>query len=206
MFTEAFKDPMVHKVILLSGDTIPLYTLDVIYTKLCSDDKGYMRQIAPNAVVQTVEKKIHTTAWPDKPWKGNFISQWIVLNRMHFNLLQEQWTMLHEVFKDANIPDEYMYFIFFNGFGCIDTFHNSSPMHVSHSKRIIPCSRVHHSVPLTYHRQNFTPQEVDRIYRAGHLFLRKVCSMTTVHMDWSKSRPLQDNGGFSLITKRFRKA
>lgn len=206
MFTEAFNDPTIQKVILLSGDTIPLYTFDVVYKRLCNDDKGYMRQIAHNAVVQTTDKKIQTASWPDKPWVGKFISQWVVLTRNHVQMLHDNWPMLQEVFKNANIPDEYMYFIFFNGFGAIDTFHNSSPMYVSNSKRIIPCVRKHHSVPLTYHRPNFTPQEVDKIYRSGHLFLRKVCPMTTVHMDWSKARPLQDNGGFSLITKRFRKA
>jgi hypothetical protein len=207
MFAEAFKDPTVYKCVLLSGDTIPLYKFDVVYNRMCRDDKGYMRQIAPNAQVLATDKKVHMAAWPpEKPWKGNFISQWVVFNRFHVQLLHEHWTMIHNVFKDANIPDEYVYFIFFNGFGCIDTFHNSSPMYVSHSKRISPCKLKHHSVPLTYHRQNFTPQEVDKIYRSGHLFLRKVCPLTTVHMDWSKARPLQDNGGFSLITKRFRKA
>jgi hypothetical protein len=206
MFEEACKDPTVYKCILLSGDTIPLYKFDTIYNNLCNDDKGCMRQIARTAVVHVSDKKIHMTAWPsEKPWKGNYISQWVVLNRAHVELLHEHWTMLHSVFKDANIPDEYMYFIFFNGFGCIDTFHNSSPMYVSHSKNMIRCPRKHHSVPLTYHRPNFTPQEVDKLYRSRHLFLRKVCPTTTVRMDWSKARPLQDNGGFSFIMNRLRK-
>lgn len=207
LFNEAVKDPEVQKVVLLSGDSIPLYKFDVVYNKLCRDDKGYLRQIAQSVVVPITDKRVHTAAWPsDKPWVGKFNSQWVVLNRTHVQMLQDNWPMLQRVFKDANIPDEYLYFTFFNGFGCIGTFHNASHMHVSHSKKVFPCGRNHHSVPLTYHRQNFTPQEVDKLYRSGHLFLRKVCSTTNVHMDWNKKRPLQDNGGFSLIMKRFRKA
>ena len=197
MYNEAFCDPTVHKFILLSGDSIPLYSFAKIYQYLMKDDKGYMQPIADSSTVT------HTSnAWPnDRPWKGHFISQWTILNRSHIQLLQENWTMLEKVFSDAHVPDEYMYYIFFNGFGYIDSFHTSSHMYVTHSIDTNACSIAHHAKPLTYHHNNFTPLHVEKIYSTKCLFLRKICSKMVVRMDWTMPYPLRNNGSNSLINR-----
>jgi hypothetical protein len=200
MFEAAHKDPDITKFVILSGDSIPLYTFPTVYEKLTKDNKGYMRRIANLASVMTTEKTIHTDAWPaEKPWNGLFISQWVVLNRTHVELLKENWTMLQTVFQHAAIPDEYMYYIFFSGFGHMDSFHPSSHMYVSHAKRAVRCDLNHHAIPMTYHRPNFAPIDVERIYNTDCLFLRKVCPKTKVYMDWTKQRPLRDNGARGMM-------
>ena len=200
LFEEACKDPDVMKCVLLSGDTIPLYTIDKVLAKLSGDDKGYMRPIANSATVMTTEKKIELSAWPiGMLWKGSFVSQWVVLHRDHVQLLHDHWPMLVQVFQNAHIPDEYMYYIFFYGVGVIDSFHMSSPMYVNHSKRVIQCEIKHHATPMTYHRSSFTPLEVKNIYKSDCLFLRKVCPKTTIYMDWNKPWPLRNNGANTLM-------
>lgn len=197
MFEAAHKDPDITKFVILSGDSIPLYTFPTVYEKLTKDDKGYMRRIANTA---TVYNNVHRAAWPaEKPWNGLFISQWVVFNRTHVELLREHWPMLQAVFQHSSVPDEFMYYIFFSGFGYIESFHPSSHMYVSHAKSTVRCDLKHHTIPMTYHRPNFTPTDVERIYRTGYLFLRKVCPKTTVYMDWTKPRPLRDNGARAMM-------
>ena len=195
MYNEAIRDPDVCKFILLSGDSIPLYSFSKIYQHLMKDDKGYMQLIAESSTVTYT-----SDAWPvDKPWKGHFISQWVILNRFHVQLLQENWTMLEKVFTNAHAPDEFMYFIFFNGYDCIDSFNKSSHMYVNHATDTIACSIAHHAKPLTYHRNNFTPLHVEQIYSTKRMFLRKICPKTVVRMDWNMPYPLRNNGSNSLM-------
>ena len=195
LFNEAIKDTEVTKCMLLSGDSIPLYTFATIYQRMIQDNKGYMQPIAA-----TSKFAFKSDAWPaDRIWDGKYNSQWVTLTRMHIQMLQENWEMLGNVFKDAYIPDEFMYYIFFNGFGCIDTFHMEPYIYINYATTPTPCSIKHHARPLTYHSNNFTPIHVQQIYATKCLFLRKVCSQTVVRMDWSKPQPLRNNGANGLI-------
>ena len=66
LFREAAKNPAVTKLILLSADTIPLYSFSALYKALMADDKGYIRRLEYK---QSATKVPNTAAWPKRPWR-----------------------------------------------------------------------------------------------------------------------------------------
>jgi hypothetical protein len=189
LFNEAFKDPDIYKFILLSGDTIPLYTFEKLYTQLTQHDKGCMSMCADPQYSR--ERSVNRRAWSSNyPWAWKKADQWVVLNRSHVQLLQQNWTMIQAVFAKSEVPDEHVYPVFFNGVGALHTFNARSVIHVNFYMRTSPCSIKHHSTPATYHTNAFTPAYVDKIYTSGCMFIRKICPTASITMDWDAEKPL----------------
>ena len=191
LMEEACKDESVTKCILLSGDSIPLHPFDVIYNKLCSDDKGYIHINEKNDGRDRIAH-VNRKAWPrNRPWIWAKASQWCILNRSHVKLLSEQFDMLTKVFLKSEVPDEHLYPIFFISINAIHTFHNSITMYVNWLRNINVCRILHHSSPVAYHTINFNAKNIDDIYASGALFMRKICQTSKIKMDWTADRPLQ---------------
>jgi hypothetical protein len=209
LFRTAMTNPAVTKCILLSGDSVPLYSFNALYAALMADDKGYMRKSKNK---RSAAKKPNVAAWPKSlPFKWSLTSQWIILNRTHVTALEEHFSMLRSVFGSMYIPDEHVYVIFFDGLGLLDTFHLVPPVHVQwdptpHTLHTIlcapitrfnrppvrnrPCSEWHRNRPHTFHAEEFTQAKVAEIYASGALFLRKVCRITPLRVDLSRDRIL----------------
>jgi len=190
LFETACKDLQVTKCMLLSGDSIPLYPFSQIYRKLTADDKGYLQRFSSSN--NRYEPSANKDAWPaDKPWNWQVAHQWITLNRSHIRHLRDNWTMLKNVFGDSSVPDEYMYSVFFYGFGYLDTFHISSHMVTNWSSDSIYCGvHRHRKRPKAHHTQDFTEGYINYIYAASGVFLRKICSTATIGINWSANKPI----------------
>jgi len=185
LLTAAFSDTDTTKFILLSGDCIPLYPFDKIYAQLTANDKGYMNYTStPTVSILNInhprEAAINTAAWPvDRPWTWLKASQWSILNRTHVRLLEENWTMIVDVFRKMHVPDEHAYCIFFNGWGLLDTFYSESHMFDNRRAHSHACSIKHRSLPKTYHTSEITSSFHRQIYSSGFLFMRKMCKNDT---------------------------
>jgi hypothetical protein len=209
LFRTAICDPDVSKIILVSGDSIPLYRFDALYRKLAADDKGYIRKVEKP---QSDRKKPDRAAWPsDRPFNWSLSSQWVIFNRHHVAMLDEHFSMLTRVFSPMRIPDEHMYSIFFEGFGELASFHLTSPIHVQwdrpnpmhklvlgpilkREKRHLgnrPCSENHRNRPHTFHKEEITRAAVAEFYKSGGLFLRKVCRLAEFNIDFSREELLR---------------
>jgi hypothetical protein len=209
LFRTAIANPAVTKCILLSGDSVPLYSFAALYATLMADTKGYMRK-ANNK--RSTTKIPNIAAWPKSlPFNWSLTSQWIILNRTHVTKLDEHFSMLRSVFGSMSVPDEHVYVIFFDGLGLLDTFHLVSPIHVQwdpkqhtlHAMlcqpitrfnrppvRTRPCSEWHRNRPHTFHAEEFTPAKVAEIYRSGAFFLRKVCRIAPLRFNLNHERIL----------------
>ena len=176
LFNEAIKDPAVTKCVLLSGDSIPLYSPAFIFETLTRDEKGYIESHTPSNKNHIARQEgARGLQWP---WKVG--SQWVVLTRKHVELLQEHWTTLTSVFAHVTVADEHVYPTFFHGY---DTFHTKPVMFVNWSKVPSRCPLGHRPQPATYHVRELTPHNMQHIYSTGCLFLRKVCSSQQVSLD-----------------------
>jgi hypothetical protein len=195
LFETAALDEATTKFILLSGDSIPLYTFEQIFAKLGSDTKGYMLRNPVNTATHAVrEKTTNRAEWPaTRKWVWKTGSQWVILNRDHVKLLQDNWPMLKTVFGKSDIPDEHMYLVFFNGFDAMDSFHIACPIYINWSIMRAPCSVWHRMSPYTYHNYDFTQTRIDIIYKTRSLFLRKICGVAGAAplIDWGSERLLQ---------------
>jgi hypothetical protein len=208
LFREAAKNPAVTKFILLSADTIPLYSFAALYKALMADDKGYIRRLENK---QSAKKVPNMAAWPKRPWRWSLTSQWIILNRAQFTALDNNFAMLRTVFGSMYIPDEHVYTIFFEGFGLLGTFHLIPPVHVQWDQkpqtlytmmcpplrrfqrppeRTRPCSIWHRDRPHTFHAEELTPRKVAQIYASSAFFLRKVCRLAPLRFDMTHDRIL----------------
>jgi hypothetical protein len=209
LFREAAKNPAVTKFILLSADTIPLYSFAALYKALMADDKGYIRKTTNR---QSAKKIPNTAAW-SLPWRWSLSSQWIILNRTQFTALEDNFAMLRAVFGTMFIPDEHVYSIFFDGVGLLSTFKLVPPVHVQwdqiHNQRTVhtmmctpllryqripeqnrPCSIWHRERPHTFHAEELTARKVVEIYASSAFFLRKVCSLAPLRFDMTRDRIL----------------
>jgi len=209
LFRMAMADPAVTKCILLSGDSIPLYSFAALYKALMADDKGYIRKSSN----KRSNKKIpNLAAWPSStPFNWSLTSQWVILTRAHVTALDDNFPTLRTVFEHMSIPDEHVYIIFFDGVGLLDTFHLIPPVHVQwdpkhHTLHTMlcapitrfnrppvrnrPCSEWHRDRPHTFHAEEFTVGKVAEIYASHAFFLRKVCRITPLQFDLSRDRIL----------------
>ena len=208
LFRTAMENPAVTKCILLSGDSVPLYSFAALYTAIMADGKGYIRKAKHK---RSVTKIPNLEAWPrSKPFKWSLSSQWVILNRIHITALEEHFVMLSAVFGSMIIPDEHVYVIFFEGFGLLNTFHLVPPICVQWDHKPISiqnmlckpmylfqrpvkkriCSEPHRDRPHTFHAEEFTKAKVAEIYRSGAFFLRKVCRIAPLSVDLSRERIL----------------
>ena len=193
MFNAAFRDPDVVKFVMLSGDTIPLHPFRRVYEQLIKDDMGYITSHGCNDMKVKQGLTVNKAAWPmDKPWAWQLSHQWIVLNRMHIQMLNDNWPMLTAVFGPSQIPDEHMYLVFFTGFGCMDTFHKALVMRINWTQPSpAQCSLTHRRLPRAHHTTDFTQACVNWLYSVdNHLFLRKVCKTAEITMDWTAEKPI----------------
>lgn len=206
LFREAAKNPAVTKFILLSADTIPLYSFAALYKALMADDKGYIR-MASNR--KSAKKIPNTAAW-SLPWRWSLTSQWIILNRIQFTALEDNFAMLRAVFGTMFIPDEHVYSIFFDGIGLLGTFKRVPPVHVQWDQKhrtvhtmLFPsllrskctektrsCSVWHRDLPHTFHAEELTARKVAEIYASSAFFLRKVCRLAPLRFDLTRDRIL----------------
>jgi len=194
LFTTAFQDPDVYKFILISGDTIPLYTFDTIYSAMMATDKGILRY---SAKPYDEKYKINRSAWSSSlPFAWSTTSQWITLNRSHVSMLETHFPMLRAVFGSSDLPDEHAYSVLFHGLGQLDTFvtrEDVSHIYVNWKLKPHPATmtalqrkqntcRINHRIkPWTYHSHDFDPRTMAMIYGSRSLFLRKVCE--SVNLD-----------------------
>lgn len=191
LFCKAYNDPENYKFILLSGDSIPLYSFATIYARLTSDDKGYMT-FTKGANKAHREKFANKAAWlPRDTWEWYGSSQWCILNRHHIKLLIRHWPMLVATFSSPKLfaSDEHVYPIFFNAYNHKSSF-LTGVMYVEWSPSNV-CSIAHRATPKTYHTEDLVERTVNTIYNAGALFLRKLCVHTTLVYDWTQEHPLQ---------------
>lgn len=177
LFNEAIKDPAVTKCVLLSGDSIPLYSPAFVFEALTRDDKGYIESHTPSNTNHIARQEgARSLQWP---WKVG--SQWVVLTRKHVEMIQEHWTTITSVFEHVTVADEHVYPTFFNG--CLETFHTKPVMFVNWSKIPSRCPLGHRPQPATYHVRDLTPHNMRHIYSTGCLFMRKLCSSQQVPFD-----------------------
>ena len=191
LFCKAYNDPANYKFILLSGDSVPLYSFATIYARLTSDDKGYM-SFTKGAHKASREKFANKAAWlPRDTWEWYGSSQWCILNRNHIELLIRHWPMLVATFSSSKLfaSDEHVYPIFFNAYNQKNTF-LPEVMYVDWSPSMA-CSIAHRTIPKTFHTEDLVERTVNTVYASGSLFLRKLCVHTTLVYDWTKARPLQ---------------
>jgi len=191
LFNEAFRDPFITKFVLLSGDTVPLYSFAVIYEFLTRDDKGFLAVDTCDHTHKSRERTTVRRLWPvDRQWNWGVASQWSILNRMHVELLQEKWSLLSLIFGCSSVPDEHMYYVLFSGFSCIKTFHKFPVMSVDWKNKSSHCSIQHRTSPRTHHVEDFTQEYINSVYESGVIFLRKVCPLATLAYEWSADKPL----------------
>ena len=186
LFEAAYMDESTTKFVLLSGDSIPLYTFRYIYAKLSGDAKGYMSATEVTSISNKRERTVNKEAWPpEKPWKWDISSQWIILNRSHVQLLHDQFPMLRAVFQGSSTPDEHVYIVFFTGYDVMDSFHRETPMYVNLAYTHTPCKVWHRASPLTHHGTSFSRDYVKRLYTTNSLFVRKICSASRLAVDFT---------------------
>jgi len=210
LFRTAALDHSVTKFILLSGDSIPLFRFDVMYQKLTADNKGYIRRVNNE---QSERKKPNLAAWPKgRSFIWSLSSQWVIFNRHHVTMLEDNFPMLCSVFGKMRIPDEHMYIIFFEGFKELGSFHLKPPTHVQWDRPTHPlqkmvlgpilkmekrpsgnrqCSEYHRAQPHTFHAEEFTKAVLTDIYTSGGLFLRKICRIAELNVDFSQEQILR---------------
>ena len=203
LFNTAALDPDVTKFILLSGDRIPLYRFDALYRKLTADSKGYIRRVEND---RSHKKHPNIAEWPSqRPFKWSLTSQWTILTRHHVTMLQTNFDMLRNVFGKMYIPDEHVYIIFFEGFDELSSFNLTSPTHVQWNRpshplhKMMPrsqykqklCPENHRSRPHTYHANEMTRSAIANIYGTGCLFLRKICRLADIKVDFSREEILR---------------
>jgi hypothetical protein len=202
LLTAAYKDTENYKFILLSGDAIPIYTFDTIYTRLTQDSLGWMNY-TPGFHKEN-ESTVSKKAWPTgKRWEWIFAQQWVVLNRTHVEHLFQEWPMIELVFSLSRFPDEHVYPIIFNAYDSLESFKNQSNIYVN-QRNTLPCHLHHHTVPTTYHSKDFTVSELDRVYESGALFLRKICKTVRLTYDWNSATPLQATKRIVLSPRGFK--
>ena len=175
LLNEAYKDPLVTKFVLLSGDSIPIISFKELYTRLMSDDKGFLdyKDCAITAHTSR-ESSVIRSAWPPgMPWKWRVASQWASFNRFHVQKLQENWPMLEQTFQRSVVPDEHIYVVFFNGIRALGTFHERNLMYINWSSPSKKCKISHRPYPKTYHQHELS--QIDTIRDKGYCFMRKIC-------------------------------
>jgi len=208
LFRAAVANPAVTKCILLSADTVPLYSFAELYSRLMADDKGYIGHI-PNK--RSNRKHPNQAAWSGAPFRWSLTPQWVILNRSHVAALEAKFSMLRAVFGAMYIPDEHVYIIFFDSFGLLGSFHLTAPIHVQwdqthrtihtmmcapllHAQRRptprIACAERHRDRPHTFHAVELTAAKLDAIYASGAFFLRKVCRLATLRRNPAGERLL----------------
>jgi len=200
LFEAAYLDESNTKFVLLSGDSIPLYTFRYIYAKLSGDAKGYMSVNTVDANSTKRESTVQKEAWPiEKPWKWDISSQWVILNREHVRLLHDNFPMLRTVFQESTIPDEHMYIVFFNGIGMMDSFHRETLMYVNRRYTHTPCKIWHRTIPLTHHATSFSKDYVKHLYTTNSLFVRKICSASRLAVDFTSDKILVPRNNIPTI-------
>jgi hypothetical protein len=176
LLNEAYKDPLITKFILLSGDSIPITSFKELYTRLMSDTKGFLEyEDCKNASHKSRESSVNPSGWPsDMPWKWRVASQWAGFNRFHVQQLQENWDILEQTFNTSVVPDEHIYVVFFNGIHALDTFHKSNLIYINWSSPSKKCKISHNEYPKTYHTHELS--QIDTIREKGYYFMRKICT------------------------------
>jgi len=189
LFTAAHRDTMVYKFILLSGDAVPLFTFSTIYSILTADSLGRIH-VTPG-LNSGNETTVNKKAWPTvRPWVWAYADQWIILNRGHVDHLIEEWALIEKVFAESRFSDEHVYPILFNARDGLSTFNKNLSIYVTH-RTTARCFIHHHTTPTTYHTNEMTLTELEKIYGSGALFLRKICRTARLTYDWTAERPLQ---------------
>jgi hypothetical protein len=176
LLNKAYKDPLITKFVLLSGDSIPIISFKELYTRLMRDDKGFLdyRDCEIRAHISR-ESSVKRSAWPsDMPWKWRVASQWASFNRFHVQKLQENWAMLEQTFKSSLVPDEHIYVVFFNGICALDTLHKANLTHINWVSPSGKCALSHRPFPKTYHQHELS--QIDSIRNKGYCFMRKICT------------------------------
>jgi hypothetical protein len=200
LFEKACEDTDVYKCILLSGDSLPLYSFNYLYTKLIADAKGYMwyrytpstRRRPVNHAENIKTSKMNTAAWPSSlPLKCAVTYQWCILHRDHIKCISDNFPMLTAVFEPSFIPDERMYAVFFTGVGQLNSFCLDAPMWIHWNGKIQECSEKHRNRPVTFHTSDFTEALIDRIYTTKSLFMRKICKTADITIDWTADKLLK---------------
>jgi hypothetical protein len=189
LFIAATADPSVTKCVLLSGDSIPIYSFSYIYTKLTADEKGYITDYKQTG--NKYEDSANRKAWPaNMPWEWRLAHQWVVLNRDHIQLVRDHWEMLKNVFGPSKVPDEHVYIILFKALGKLDTFHVVCAMVTNWKQPSSSCFMRHRKIPRTHHTNDFTQPYVDWIYEQGGFFMRKICMNSQITMNWAEEKPI----------------
>lgn len=197
LLEKACEDTDVYKCILLSGDSLPLYSFNYLYTKLTADAKGYMwynykmstRRHPVNQQERIRHYKINVAAWPSSlPFKCAANFQWCILHRDHIKCVSDNFPMLTEVFGTSYIPDERVYAVLFTGLGRLDSFYLDSPMWIHWDGKIQECSEKHRNRPVTFHTTDFTEALVEKIYTTKCLFMRKICKTADITIDWTSDK------------------
>lgn len=103
LFKSAYEDPQNHKFVLLSNSCIPLKSFEQIYSKLTSDNMGYINEVED---INNKGSKIYKYD-PNKYGKS---SQWIILNReMVKEIAFYDENLINYNFGDVYAPDEVYY-------------------------------------------------------------------------------------------------
>ena len=199
LFDAAYLDPSITKFILVSGDTIPLYSFATIYAAMTRDDKGYINY---KQIQRSDKLKINEAAWPrDDPLVWSTTSQWATLNRKHVSLLHDNMYILKDVFQGTSIADEHVYSMFFNAIDELASFHLFSHINVNwdipknpyadlRKKCPTRCSIAHRKKPWTYHSADLCPRMIQKIYSGKGFFVRKICKLMRPIIDWNSERIL----------------
>jgi len=192
----AHADERNYKFLFLSGDSIPIHTFEVVYQRLILDDDDGRCSKHPDYELPHIRLReigFHKRHFISSlPFEFSRASQWVLLNRVHAELLFTHWDMLVKVFEDSHCPDEHVYPIFYKGMGVWHTFKQTPTIYVNFGLiQTRLCSLEHRIFPATYHF--LYGKELDAIYTSGSMFMRKICPTAKIMTDWNLERPLLQN-------------
>jgi len=197
LFHEACKDPAVSKCILVSGDSLPLYSFAHLYRILTSEDKGYMFYyfklplLLKDRVGFLRKKNVHLNFWPqNRTLKFSLTYQWCIMTRFHVQKLQDEFDMLRNVFTGSYIPDEHVYSVYFESIGLLNTFHLQMVNWIRWDGQMKQCSIEHRRRPVTFHTEDFTEKFLKDVYSSNSFFIRKICKTAVPLIDWSGEKLL----------------
>ena len=111
LIKEAINDENNKKIILVSDSCIPIKTYDFIYNAVFEDNKSWFNYYSPN-ILEGSTTHLNRIKSLDPYIKNHAYihEQWMILDRQHANILNNNTHYISYFIKDNLFPDE-MYFI-----------------------------------------------------------------------------------------------
>lgn len=176
LYSEALKDPANTVFILLSGDTIPLYTFDTFYASAIQ-----LNGVIAYSTHATQPNTIRPLQFREKRLVWRKASQWKLLHRKLIRQILDERKFLDLKCKVLKIPDEHAIPMLIDGLGVMNKIQTTyNIIYVDWSLESSQCTLNHHSQPVTFHEGELTEHLFAEARASGALLLRKICPLVTV--------------------------